>query len=383
MTSTYIGFDFDGCLAEAYTILPIVLLLEGFIKDEIRRSQTPVPKDVRDALSMYKERFYNRVALNEVATGGTLLRPSFLKVLPELLKQRQLGKIERLFIYSNNENVHLIDAVDHILALTLSKLKVPIPEAHLIKEQGTGRLQTFEPRIHRNAPCRSSERIQGDHYKEKTFQGIQTCLGKSIAESDLWFLDDTHDHVDLVNKLGLGRRYIETKKYEVKLKNPKLAELIVLSFPKECFDRATPIGAVFMKAYARVESIFIQTPKNEQYLLKDDPRFNPKGTDDEKKRAELLSTSLKAISPNASGNFKAAWTAKETETDTDKLRKALEIDYNRPRKQEAPIETLATATAYGETMEGGQRNRRRYKHTRKHTRRAIIRKRTRKVRGAK
>ena len=102
MTSINIGFDFDGVITDGYSILPITLLLEGFIADEIKKSVVPVPKDIKDALSMYKERFYNRVAANEVATGGTLLRPSLLKILPELLKQRREGKISTLFIYSNN-----------------------------------------------------------------------------------------------------------------------------------------------------------------------------------------------------------------------------------------------------------------------------------------
>ena len=375
MTSINIGFDFDGVITDGYSILPITLLLEGFIADEIKKSVVPVPKDIKDALSMYKERFYNRVAANEVATGGTLLRPSLLKILPELLKQRREGKISTLFIYSNNENYQLINAVDHILALTLTKLSVPVAKDNLIQEL-TG-LQVMEPRIHRNSPCRSSEKIQGDHYKEKTFQGIENCLGKAITPAELWFLDDTKDHIDLIQNLGLGERYIETKKYDIKLKNPKIAEMMILSYPKECFDTKTVIGTIFMNAYKRVESVFINTPANERYLIKENPRFNPVGTENEKKRVELMSRSLNAVSPNIS-RTKAAWTAKETETDTDILRKRLNIDFNRPRYVKQVVETSDTALAtpyYGHAMEGGSKK--------KMNNSRITRRRTRKVRAAK
>lgn len=383
MTSIHIGFDFDGVITDGYSILPITLLLEGFIADEIKKSVIPIPKEVKDALSMYKERFYNRVATNEVATGGTLLRPSLLKILPELLKQRREGKISTLFIYSNNENYQLINAVDHILALTLNKLSVPVVKEDLIQEL-TG-LHTMDPRIYRNSPCRSAEKIQGEHYKEKTFQGIQNCLGKSITPTELWFLDDTKDHIDLIQNLGLGERYIETKKYDIKLKNPKIAEMMILSYPKECFDQKTIIGTIFMNAYKRVESIFINTPANERYLIKENPRFNPVGTENEKKRVELMSRSLNAVSPNIS-RTKAAWTAKETETDTDILRKRLNIDFNRPRYVKQVVETSDTALAtpyYGHAMEGGGSKEGGSKQRGSKKSKKITRRRTRKVRAAK
>ncbi len=352
--------------------MPLILFLEGLLPDEIRRFTEPIPPAVKNSFTLFKNRFYNRLALNEVKTGGTLIRPSFLKILPELLKQRSENKIEKLFIYSNNQNHDLINAIDHILALTLNKLANPVPDAQLIKATDTGRLQTFEPRIHKTAPCRYSEKEQSDYFKEKTFQGIQTCLGKSISESELWFLDDTHDHVDLVNKLGLGRRYIETKKYEIKLKNPKLAEMIVLSFPKDCFSRNTLSGRIFMQAYSKLENIFIKGDPDERYLIKKNPRFNPVGTEDEKKLTELLATSLRSISPNVNIRSKDKWSVNETETDTDKLRKALNMDYSVPGYLMPPPNPIESAAAYGETLQGGAKARRRVTHKKK-----------RKARGAK
>ena len=376
MSSKYIGFDFDGCITESYSIMPIILFLEGLLPDEIRRFTEPIPPTVKNSFTLFKNRFYNRLALNEVKTGGTLIRPSFLKILPELLKQRSEHKIEKLFIYSNNQNHDLINAVDHILALTLNKLATPVPEAQLIKAPENGRLQTFEPRIHKTAPCRYSEKEQSDYFKEKTFQGIQTCLGKSISESELWFLDDTHDHVDLVNKLGLGRRYIETKKYEIKLKNPKLAEMIVLSFPKDCFSRTTLSGRIFMQAYSKLENIFIKGDPDERYLIKKNPRFNPVGTEDEKKLTELLATSLRSISPNVNIRSKDKWSVNETETDADKLRKALNMDYSVPGYLMPPPNPIESAAAYGETLQGGGRGGAK-------ARRRITHKKKRKARGAK
>ena len=356
-----IGFDFDDCLAQGYSLMPIILFLERLLIKELRLN--PTTKDVKAILMRSKERFYEKLAENEFQTKGTIIRPSLLSILPKLLKLKKEGKIDSLFIYSNNSSIDLINVCDHILALTLVKLGVPAD--HLVKDEGTNQLHTLMPRIHRDAPCRSSEQLEAGQFKGKSFQGVQTCLGRYIAESDLWFLDDTIDHKDLIEKLK--SQYVETKKYEVILKNNKLAEYICTSFPKEAFNPTTPMGKIFMDAYHALERYFIITPPGEQYIVKINPRFNPKGNEPETKLAELLTRSLNAISPDAGGNRKAKWTSAESATDTNILMKALEPvliaktsakTYNTPK-------VLSTATAYREPIGGkryGNKTRRKSKH---------------------
>lgn len=353
MSSVYIGFDFDGCMAECYSLMPIIFLLEVLIPEELNKLVGREYIELKAAFKKCTADFYANVAINEVKTGGTLIRPSLLKVLPELLKERRENKIGNLFIYSNNQDSKLIDIVDHILALALVNLSSPVPEKDLVKDADTGRLQVFEPRVHRNAGCRSSEKILGFSYKEKTVKGIQVCLNKSINESELWFLDDTRDHTDLVNRLGLGKRYIETSKYEIKLKNLKIAEIFVRSFSKDCFDIAKPMGTVFLRAYSALEGIFVKTDSD-----KSGSRFNPLATDTDKKVIERLTYSMRIISPKASGRSKEKWTDKETQRDTDKLQKSLSMKFNQPKHLNPPADMAETATAYGQTMEGGRyRNR--------------------------
>lgn len=357
-----IGFDFDECLAQAYSLMPLILFLERLLIKELKSK--PTNSEVKAQLMRGRERFYERLAENEFQTKGTIIRPSLLSILPILLKLKKEDKIDSLFIYSNNSSIDLINVCDHILALTLVKMGVPTD--HLIKGSQTSDLHTLMPRIHRDAPCRSGEPTDAGQFKEKTFAGVQTCLGRYIAESDLWFLDDTVDHKDLINKLR--GQYIETKKYEIIMKNNKLAEYICTSFPKEAFNPTMPLGKIFMEAYHALERYFIITPPGEQYIVKTNPRFNPKGNETESKLAELLTRSLNAISPDAGGNRKSKWTGAETSTDTNILLKALEPvivprplvpnTYNTPR-------ILSTATAYREPIGGkryGSKTRRKSKH---------------------
>jgi hypothetical protein len=345
-----IGFDFDDCLAQGYSLMPVILFLERLLIKELRVK--PTTKDVKAQLMRGRERFYEKLAENEFQTKGTMIRPSLLTILPLLLKLKKDGKIDSLFIYSNNSSIDLINVSDHILALTL--LKLGVPADHLVKDD-QNELHTLMPRIHRDAPCRSSEPIEAGQFRGKTVQGIQTCLGRYIAETDLWFLDDTIDHKDLIEKLK--SQYIETKKYEIIMKNNKLAEYICTSFPKEAFNPMSELGKIFMSAYHALEQYFIITPPGEQYIVKTNPRFNPKGNETEARLAELLTRSLNAISPDAGGNRKAKWTSAETASDTNILMKALEPvlvgksstkSYNTPR-------ILSTATAYREPI-GGKRS---------------------------
>jgi hypothetical protein len=362
-----IGFDFDECLTYGYSIMPIILFLEHLLVKELRVKG--ITAQTREAMLVARANFYNAVAENEVATKGLIIRPSFLRVLPTLLKMRAAGEIQSMFIYSNNTNATLINVVDHILALTLVKLGVP--ESHLISEPygSVKRLQTFNPRFFRTSECRSDEPLKID-FKEKTLGGISRCLGLSVSESDVWFLDDSPDHKSLIN--SLKKNYIQMKRYEAQLKNTRLTELIINSFNKDAFNPSTEMGTVFLKAYSNLETHFIVVPPGEKYLIRENPRFDPKPTDELKKIAEKLKVSLNAVSPSATGRAKI-WTPVETNTDYAMIMKRLERLFN-PKKSTGfvrqPSELdMATATAYREPFIGGRKLSKRSRSRRLFTRR--------------
>jgi hypothetical protein len=349
-----VGFDFDECLTYAYSIMPIILFLEHLLVKELRVQG--ISAQTRQAMLVARANFYNALAENEVATKGLLFRPSFLRVLPTLLKMRNKGEIQSMFIYSNNTNTTLINVVDHILALTLVKLGVP--EAHLISEQygSVKRLQTLSPRLFRGSECRSEEPLKIE-FKEKTLGGVLRCVGLSVPESDVWFFDDSSDHKSLMNSLKTN--YLQMKRYEVQLKNTRLTELLISSFNKDAFNPMVEMGIVFLKAYSALETHFIVVPPGEKYLIRENPRFNPKATDDLKKIAEKLKTSLNAVSPSATGRAKM-WTPVETNTDYAMIMKRLEGLFNPKRSTQAiaqPSELdTATATAYREPFVGGRQS---------------------------
>lgn len=334
--------------------MPIILFLEHLLVKELRVKG--VSAQTREAMLVARANFYNAVADNEVASKGLLIRPSFLRVLPILLKMRSKGEIQTAFIYSNNTNSTLINVVDHILALTLVKLGVP--EAHLLSEQygSVKRLQALSPRLFRTSECRSEEPLKIE-FKEKTLSGILKCVGLSVPESDVWFLDDSSDHKSLMNSLKTN--YLQMKRYELQLKNTRLTELLISSFNKDAFNPMLEMGIVFLKAYSRLETHFIVVPPGEKYLFKENPRFNPKSEDDLKKVAEKLKVSLDAISPSATGRAKG-WTAVETNTDYAMIMKRLERLFN-PKSstrfiaQPSELDT-ATATAYREPFVGGRQS---------------------------
>lgn len=346
-----IGFDFDDCLTNAYSILPIILFLETLLIKELRAPG--VSKDTRLNALFARSRFYDALAENEVRSKGTIIRPSFLNIFPQLMKLRREGRIQGLFIYSNNMNESLIEVVDHILALTLVKLGVP--ESHLIPEPygSVTRIHALSPRFFRNSPCRSGEALRGD-FKEKTLSGIISCLGTSVPESDVWFLDDTVDHKSLMS--SIKSNYIDVKKYEISLKNFKIAEMLSTSFPKDAFNPSTEMGRVFMAAYSVLERHFIITPPGEKYLVKANPRFNPKGMEDAKKRTELLQVSLNAMSPHSRYGEKL-WPLVERTTDTSYLLKKLDPILNPGAAQVVhrsdPDLATATASAYRQPLVGG------------------------------
>lgn len=302
---------------------------------------------------------YDTLASNEVRTKGYLIRPSFLNILPRLLRMRATGEIEKLFIYSNNTNNILINTIDHILALTLQKMGIPVEQLVTEPFGSITRVQTLSPRVVRNSECRFLEPMNGS-FKEKTLAGILSCVGMQVPAKDVWFFDDTTDHKSLI--ASIKSNYIDVKKYEIQLKNSRLAEFMITSFPRDTFDPLTEMGRVFLKAYSILETNFIVVPPGEKYLLKENPRFNPKGTDDDKKRAEGLRTSLNAVSPLSAGRGKA-WTVVETNADTTTLMKKLDALLNPSAAAAAvykePTPDLETATAYREPLVGGRQSFRR------------------------
>jgi hypothetical protein len=353
-----VGFDFDDCLTHAYSMLPIVLLLEHLLINELR--MPGVSRATREAMLFARNKMYDTLASNEVRTKGYLIRPSFLNILPRLLRMRATGEIAKLFIYSNNTNSLLINTIDHILALTLQKMGMPVEQLVTEPFGSITRLQTLSPRVVRNSECRYIEPINGS-FKEKTLDGILSCVGLQVPANEVWFFDDTTDHKSLMS--SIKSNYIEVKKYDVQLKNSRLAEFIITSFPRDAFNPLTEMGRIFMKAYSILETNFIVVPPGEKYLLKENPRFNPKATDDDKKRAEGLRTSLNAVSPLSAGRAKA-WTVVETNTDTNTLMKKLDALFNPAAAAAAPVYKestldLETATAYREPLVGGRQSFRR------------------------
>jgi hypothetical protein len=237
-----IGIDFDNCLVETYSIFPFILLFEFFILKDLKAPG--VSKLTRQSLERARITFYSKIADNEVQTGGTMFRPTFLKLLPEKLKLRQQGKLNKIFIYSNNGYNKIIDTVDHILALVLQK-QATIDKSALITNEKDGMIHALYPRINLDNPCRSSEeRIE--NYRGKSLVGIQACLGQQIDAKDLWYIDDTFDHPLLKNELGSN--YIKVEPYTVRLGNTKLTEMFIDAFPISVFSDVSPTGTVLINS---------------------------------------------------------------------------------------------------------------------------------------
>ena len=237
-----IGIDFDNCLVETYSIFPFIVLFEFFI---LKAIMVPgVSKFTKQSLERARNTFYSKIADNEVQTGGTMFRPAFLKLLPEKLKLRQQGKLNKLFIYSNNGYNKIIDTVDHILALVLQK-QSSIDKSALITNEKDGMIHTLYPRINLDNPCRSSEeRIE--NYRGKSLAGIQACLGQQIDVKDLWYIDDTFDHPVLKNELNYN--YVKVEPYTVRLGNTKLTEFFIDSFPITIFSDLSPTGTILINS---------------------------------------------------------------------------------------------------------------------------------------
>jgi hypothetical protein len=295
-----IGFDFDRCLVEAYTFTPFAILLEGLIPNTLK--DPSVPSSVKLSLERSRLNFYNRVADYEIKTKGTIFRPSLLRLLPKLLELRQQGKIQTLFIYSNNGLIQLIHSVDYILGLILQKAPYNVKQEQLISE--VDGLHVLSPRIHVDHPCRSSVEPEVSGFREKTMEGIQSCIGQSLLDSQLWYLDDTQQHTQLINRIK--DHYIQVEPYSVYMSNRKLAELFIESFPIDSFMPNSSISNILLTEINKLM-----------------PGFRPTGRETRKTLSDKFVKVLNAFSPNGGGRVMSLWKEDHVNSDYKKLEQGL------------------------------------------------------------
>jgi hypothetical protein len=295
-----IGIDFDRCLTEAHTLVPFTLILEILLEKEL--ASPTASKSAKVLLLKSREIFYSKLADNEITQKGLIFRPSLLKLMPTLIHLRQQGKINKLFIYSNNKIEELLHLCDYILALILQRAPYSVNAGALIHEGN--RLHTLTPRIHLDNVCRSSEVMEGD-FKEKTFEGIRSCLGEYISESDLWFIDDTLHHTRLISELK--GRYVHVEPYIVKLSNKRLAELFIESFSIDAFTPGNRTSEILLKIINRVL-----------------PGFRPTGKELKTSLIDKLSSLLNKFTPSGGGRLISKWKEDHVQSDLVKIERALQ-----------------------------------------------------------
>jgi hypothetical protein len=291
-----IGFDFDECIVHAYTFVPFVILFEILLPKAIK--QPNYTKSVKFFIEKARIAFYNNIADNEIKTNGTLFRPSFLKLIPRLIKLRNAGKINKLFIYSNNGYLNVINIIDYILGLILQKAPYNINENELIKENDG--VHVLSPRIYLDDPKRAQvepKDIAG--FREKSLQGIQACVD-GINADELWFLDDKSYHTSLMN--SIKERYITVEEYTVKLSNRKLAELFIESFPLEFFLQGSSVATVLIQEINRLM-----------------PGFRPTAKATKQGLIDKLMIVLNKFSPGGAGRAMLNWKDDHVDTDLKKI----------------------------------------------------------------
>ncbi len=205
--------------------------------------------DVSNTVRMYIEKarvaFYEGVAKHEIQTGGTLFRPSFLKLLPKLIELRAQGKLRKVFIYSNNKVKQTLDVADYILTFILKSKQYNVKSEYFTTENNEPHILT--PRIHLNHRCRvnSEQTDSGGVFREKTLAGIRECLGENISESELLFFDDQKTHVSLLQ--SIGSNFVLVDPYRVIMPNKILGEIFLQSFDtRQAFSPETELSKVLL-----------------------------------------------------------------------------------------------------------------------------------------
>ena len=205
--------------------------------------------DVSNTVRMYIEKarvaFYEGVAKHEIQTGGTLFRPSFLKLLPKLIELRAQGKLRKVFIYSNNKIKQTLDVADYILTFILKSKQYNVKSEYFTTENNEPHILT--PRIHLNHRCRvnSEQTDSGGVFREKTLAGIRECLGENISDSELLFFDDQKTHVSLLQ--SIGSNFVLVDPYRVIMPNKILGEIFLQSFDtRQAFSPETELSKVLL-----------------------------------------------------------------------------------------------------------------------------------------
>lgn len=296
-----IGFDLDQCLVEAFNLVPFILFFEVNLKG--------LSLEDKKIIKTSREIFYDLVASSE-AKAPHIFRPSLLKLFPSLIKSKKEGKINHMFIYSNNGHLEILNAIDHILALILKKAPYSVNEQDLLMEDG--RYHVLTPRIYIGSQCRiDAEPVDSNRFREKSLAGIQACLHESISANDLWFVDDSLQHRDLITKLG--NHYINVEAYKIHISNDKLVSFFIQSLPKRIFMPSMPLYTTFIPL---INKIFIL----------ENPTFYPTGKE---AHATLVEKLHNVMSKNAifkPESTSRPWATKKIETDYNVVKKLLAVN---------------------------------------------------------
>lgn len=328
-----IGFDMDQCLVEAFNLVPFILFFETKLRGINPEMQTLI-KTSRDI-------FYELVAEHEITTP-TIFRPSLVKLVAELIREKKQGKIKHMFIYSNNGYLQILNAIDHILARIIKKAPYSVNDQDIIWEDG--RQHVLTPRIYIDSTCRANTEPKIGHFREKSLSGIHACLNDTMPAEELWFLDDSLQHTDLKTKLG--NRYINVEVYKVHISNKILVNFFLKSLPKRVFIPNMPLYNTLIplinKVFIFENAVFYPTGKEPFERLVE--KFHEAMSKNDVFKPEIASRK---------------WTKQKVETDYSSIKKLLpsfSSGYKpTPRLNQA---TLRTATNPRRTYGGNPTSRR-------------------------
>jgi hypothetical protein len=301
-----IGFDMDQCLVEAFNLVPFILFFEVNFKVLL------LEPGVQALIKKSRDIFYDLIASSEAShtnhvSNAHIFRPSLLKLFPALIKLKKEGKINHMFIYSNNGYLQILNAIDHILALILKKAPYSVNENDLILEDG--RLHVLTPRIYIDSTCRVNTEPKIDRFREKSLAGIQACLNESISPSELWFFDDSMQHRDLITRLG--EHYINVEAYESHMSNKTLIKFFIKSMPGEVFKPGT---ALYQTIIPLINKLFIF----------EQPTFYPTGKESQERLIEKFHEIMSKNAYFKPKNTSKKWSTEKINSDYNVVKKVLE-----------------------------------------------------------